>query len=230
MIDLNETISLGWCDNGTADGKFVEGIMSIALSSQLTGFPLLNFVRVQGNQIANQRQTLLDYWYNNYDTDWLFWVDSDIFLTLDIWHDICNVANKDTHPMVTGVYFILKGEDGILPCIFDDIDDSSIRYYHPLPENQIIKVDCAGMGLVIMHRNVIKKLHEKYGKEKFLFEEKCMTNDLFIGEDISFFRKCKDADIPLYANTKAIAQHIKKIPFDLDFYKMYWTKEYYQNK
>jgi hypothetical protein len=230
MISPNETISIGWCDNGITDGKFVEGIMSVALSSHLTNFTLSNFVRVQGNQIANQRQVLLDYWYDNYETDWLFWVDSDIFITLDIWREMFSTANKETHPMVSGVYFIIKGDDGLLPCIFDDVDEFNIKYHHPLPENEVIKVDCAGMGLVLMHRSVVKTLRDKYGKEDFLFEEKSINKNKFTGEDISFFRKCKNANIPLYANTKAVAQHIKKLPLDLDFYKMYWTKEYYEKE
>lgn len=233
-MNHGESITIGWCDNGTTEGKFTEGLMAIALSGASTGFPLSGSIRVAGNQIARQRQSLLDYWYDNFTTDWLFWVDSDIFLTLDIWHKICSTADKNTHPMVSGVYFIAKEEDGslpvILPCIFDDLDEFSVKYHHPLPVDQVIKVDCAGMGLTVMHRNVVTKLRKKYGKQNSFFAENEMTGDKFIGEDIAFFRKCKKIKIPLHAHTGAIAKHVKRMAWDADYYKLYWNQEKYKEE
>lgn len=226
-INTNETISVGWCDNGTTEGKFTEGVVAVALSGELNSFPISSSIRVQGNQIARQRQTLIDHWYDNVKTDWLFCIDSDIFLTLDIWQKICSTANKDTHPMVSGIYFIAKDDHGslpiILPCIFDDIDEYLVKYHHPLPVDQILKVDSAGLGLIIMHRSVITKLRKEYGKEASLFGENNMVGDKFIGEDIAFFRKCKKINIPLYAHTGAIAKHIKRVAWDTDYYSLLWN-------
>ena len=227
MINKNETISIGWCDNGITEGKFTEGLLSVALSKELNNFPISSSIRVQGNQIARQRQTLIDHWYNNLKTDWLFWIDSDIVLTLDIWEKICKTADKDTHPIVSGIYFIAKEEHGslpvILPCIFDDENEYLVKYHHPLPINQILKVDCAGMGLIVMHRNVVTMLRKEYGEEASFFGENNMSGDKFIGEDIAFFRKCKKINIPLYAHTGAIAKHIKKVAWDTDYYSLLWS-------
>jgi hypothetical protein len=44
-----------------------------------------------------------------------------------------------------------------------------------------------------------------------------------MGEDISFFRKCKKIKIPLHAHTGAIAQHIKRVSWDTDYYGLYWN-------
>lgn len=222
-----ESITIGWCDNGTTEGKFTEGLMSVALSGASTGFPITSSIRVSGNQISRQRQSLINYWYDTIKTDWLFWVDSDIVLNLDIWQKICSAADKDTHPMVSGIYFIAKEEHGslpvVLPCIFDDIDEYSVQYHHPLPTDQILKVDCAGMGLTIMHRNVVTMLRREYGEEDFLFAENNMTGEKFIGEDIAFFRKCKKINIPLYAHTGAIAKHVKRMSWDADYYSLLWN-------
>lgn len=227
-MNQRESITIGWCDNGTTEGKFTEGLMAVALSGGSVGFPISSSLRVSGNQIARQRQQLIDYWYNNLTTDWLFWVDSDIFLTLDIWHKICSTADKEKHPIVSGVYFIAKSEDGsipiLFPCIFDDLDEFTVEYKHPLPVDEIIKVDCAGMGLVIMHREVVEKLINEYGTENSFFAENHMTGDKFVGEDISFFRKCKKINIPVYAHTGAIAKHVKRMSWDLDLYRLYWTE------
>jgi hypothetical protein len=133
---------------------------------------------------------------------------------------------KMLHPIVSGIYFIAKEDYGslpvILPCIFDDVDEYLVKYHHPLPIDQILKVDCAGMGLIVIHRDVITMLRKEYGEDAPLFGENNMVGDKFIGEDIAFFRKCKKANIPLYAHTGAIAKHIKRVAWDMDYYGLFW--------
>lgn len=225
-MNQTETITLGWCDSGTVDGRFTDGLMSIVLGGPSMGLPVSSSVRVEGNQIARQRQDLVDYWYSKLKTDWLFFVDSDIILNLDIWNKICSTADKDKYPLVSGIYFISKQKIGslpiILPCIFNDIDNFTVQHHHPLPENQIVKADCAGLGLTIIHRDVITKLYKKYGTEVSLFAENDQKGIKFVGEDISFFRKCKEAEIPLYAHTGAIAKHVKRVDWDIEYYNLCW--------
>ena len=112
-----------------------------------------------------------------------------------------------------------------MPCVFDDIEEYKIKHRHPLPFNEIIKVDSAGMGFVIMHRSVIKKLKEKYGKDAFLFAENNTSESEFIGEDIAFFRKCKKIKIPVYCHSGAIAKHMKTVVWDQDYYGLYWKNK-----
>ena len=216
------------------EGKFTDGLMSVTLGGPSVGFPISSSMRVKGNQISRQRQNLVDYWYSTIKSDWLFWVDSDIVLNLDIWHKMCSLADKENYPMVTGVYFIAKENDDslpiLLPCIFNDVDESTVMYHHPLPENKIIKIDSAGMGLVIMHRSVVTKLKKEYGDKSFLFEENNLAGEDFVGEDIAFFRKCKKINIPVYADTAAVAKHIKRTQWDTQLYALYWNNRFNQNK
>jgi len=229
MIKKDETVSIGWCDNGMTDGKFTEGLLAVVLAGPEFGMPISTSIRVQGNQIARQRQALLDHWYDLTKTDWLLWIDSDVVINLDIWKLLHDTADSKTHPMVSGIYFISKNTNGSLPIpmpvIFDDVDEYTVKYHHPLPVNEVLKIDMAGMGLVIMHRSVVTKLREKYGTEVSFFAENDQKNDKFVGEDISFFRKCKALEIPLYAHTGAIAKHMKTTTWDYDYYSLYWSMQ-----
>lgn len=229
MIKKNETVSIGWCDNGVTDGAFTEGLMVAMLSGLSSGRFIHNSVRVKGNQIARQRQVLIDTWYNNLKTDWLLWVDSDVVLTADVWAKLHETADSKTKPMVSGVYFIAKESNGSLPVpmpvIFDNVDDYTVKYHHPLPQDTVIKIDSAGMGLVLMHRSVVEKLRKQFGDKHFMFAESNNIGEQFIGEDIAFFRKCAEVGIPLYAHTGAVAKHMKTMPWDLDYYSLYWSKQ-----
>jgi hypothetical protein len=207
------------------DGKFTESMIATILFSFTTDMPIVSSLRVHGNQIGRQRQNLIDHWADKGETDWLLWVDSDVVITPNILTTLCNSVEKNNIEIISGVYFISKQTESSLmeplPCIFKDVDENTIEHIHPLPENELIKVDCAGMGLVLMNRSVINKLRKEFLEES-LFAEVQGVGNKFIGEDIVFFRKVKEVGIQLYAHTGALAKHIKRFSFDENFYKMYW--------
>ena len=226
MHSNKETISIGWCDNGNTDGKFTEGLVYTTLMAPLNNIPIGNAVRVQGNQIGRQRQVLWDMWYDNIKTDWLLWVDSDIVLTTEVLSTLWKIADKNTHPVVCGVYFISKETESSMmmpmPALFDEVSEFQIKYHHPLPDNEVIKVDCAGLGLTLVHRSVAAKLREVHGNIS-MFAEKEGLGEKFIGEDIVFFRNIKAAGIPVYAHTGARVKHMKRFSYDETYYKIYWA-------
>jgi hypothetical protein len=235
MIGTKDTVSIGWCDNGTTDGKFTEGLMTAALAGPANGVSLTSSIRVQGNQIGRQRQVLFDYWADHLKTDWLLWVDSDIVLSIDVLQKMWKTADKINRPVVSGVYFISKENEGSLmkpyPVLFNDVSEYEIQYIHPLPHNEVIKCDSAGFGLVLMHKSIVPKMREKHPNQSMFLEVAGSSNDdQFIGEDIIFFRKMKAAGIPLHAHTGALVKHIKRFSLDFDYYGLYWTMDQIQKQ
>lgn len=227
MISKNETITIGWCDSGSVNSDFMLGITSILLNSK---YKIEYTARSKGVQIAPQRQELLDYWYNELKTDWMLWIDSDISIDINILEMLCSAADKQTKPMVSGICFITDTFEGTLPAIVPNVfninEDNKIEPLHPLPNNTVTKVDLAGMGLVLMHRSVVTKLRKFYGDETVFFAENFSNKKDFIGEDIAFFTKCKEVDIPLYAHTGAIAAHMKTTAWNVDLYNLFWSAYY----
>lgn len=226
MHSKNETLTIGWCDNGMVDGKFVEGLTSLMLSKDISSI-LKNKIRVSGNQIGRQRQTLLDGWINEAKTDWLLWIDSDVVVTPQAFKLIWDAADKLIAPVVSGIYFVSKENEQSLmtpfPVIFNETNDEfTIEIIHPLPENQLIKVDSAGFGFLLMHKSIVEPLRKMVG-DYSLFAEKEYDTNRYVSEDIVFFRNLKKVGIPLHAHTGAVVQHMKRFSFDYNFYKLYWA-------
>jgi len=223
-----ETLSIGWCDNGLTDGKFTEGLIYTTMQAPTYGMMVNNALRVQGNQIGRQRQALFDKWADEIKTDWLLWVDSDIVLTIDVLKKLWDTADKVARPVVCGVYFISKeNEQSVMqpmPALFNEVegDEHLIQYIHPLPDNQVVPVDNAGLGLTLMHKSTVAKLRE-VSPDYSLFAEKEGIGNKFISEDIVFFRNMKKAGIQVYANTSARVKHMKRFALDERYYKMYWS-------
>lgn len=222
----NETLMVAWCDNGMVDGQFAQGILSILASS---GVKIDTINRVYGNQIGRQRQIVFDQWSDTNKSDWLLWIDSDIVLTPDAFQKVWETADKLSKPVVTGIYFISKDAESTLskpyPAIFyNTSDDFKIDHIHPLPENKILKIDSAGFGFVLMHRSIIEPM-KKNNPHYSMFAEKENLGEEYVSEDISFFRNLKKSNIPLYAHTGALVQHIKRFSLDINYYNMYWNQQ-----
>jgi hypothetical protein len=108
----------------------------------------------------------------------------------------------------------------------DDGDDKyTMRWIHPLPKDELLKVDYAGFGFLLMHRSVADKMRAFHGDTALFMESSGAVGDkdTFIGEDIQFFMKMKEAGIPLHAHTGATVKHMKRFSFDEDYYKLYWV-------
>jgi len=222
-----ETLSIAWCDNGMTDGKFTEGLVYTMLMAHTVGVPINNATRVKGNQISRQRMQLFNIWADQTKSDWLLWVDSDIVLTKEVLKLLWETADKLTRPVVTGIYFVWKDSIGNLPVPMPTVfkkgrHEFEIQYIHPLPENQIMQVDSAGFGCLLMHKSIIPKLRDKF-KDQSFFAEKDLGGDKFIGEDIVFFNKLRETDTPVYAHTGALVTHMKTFPFDISYYALFWT-------
>ena len=222
-----ETVALAWCDGGLVDGRFMDGLLLAIMNAPKIGMRVVNKIRVNGNQIGRQRQVLFDNWADVTKTDWLLWVDSDIVVTPDSLKLIWDSADKVSRPVVSGTYFVSKENERSLmqpfPALFKEGSNKhELQIIHPLPKNELIKVDSAGFGFLLMHKSIVPKLRE-VSPNYSLFAEEEGIGDKYISEDIVFFRKLKSAGINLYAHTGAVVQHMKRFSFDINYYNLYWN-------
>lgn len=219
------SITIAWCDNGMVDGKFAEGMVALALQAPANNIQITHSARVAGNQIGRQRQALFDYWADHIKSDWILWVDSDIVIDINVVSELLTAADAKERPIVSGVYFISKQAEGTLgnpmPAIFTEVNETTIRHLHPLPKDELVQIDSAGMGLVLMHKSIVPRLREVFPNQS-LFAEIEHLGDRYVGEDIVFFKKVKEVGIPVFAWTGALVKHMKRFSFDIDYYSLYW--------
>jgi hypothetical protein len=224
---VKETITIGWCDNGVVEGRFASGVINTIIEAPKLKINIDNTIRVNGNQIARQRQSLFDYWADLSKSEWLLWVDSDIIINQDIVKMLWDVADKKTKPIVTGTYFVSNQNEQSLmepvPSLYMETgDEFQTKIVHPLPDNKVIPVDLAGFGLMLMHRSIIEPVR-KAAEGYSVFGEKQNPGAQFVSEDVAFCRYVKKAGIQLYAHTGAVVPHMKTFSFDKNYYNIYWS-------
>ena len=215
-----ETLAVAWCDAGMVDGKFMEGVVDTLINS---GVEFCGSLRAHGNQIAQQREMLINRWYDNNKSDWLLWLDSDIMITPEKFLKLWNRRDAKDIPLLTGVYFTSNEPEQPLMKPLATVYEFAkaefgigIRRLDPLPKNAFIKVSAAGMGFVLMHRSVITRIKEVLPGVPFFTE--VGANKQFTGEDIYFFAVVNKAEIPLWCDTGATVGHMKRFNMDENYY------------
>ena len=216
---MSETLTVAWCDNGMVDGKFMQGVTDLMLHGHID---IVSTLRSHGNQIARQREVLINHWYNENKSDWLLWVDSDVVISPEKFQILWEAKDEEKRPIVNGVYFIsYQSEESLMiphPALFNWNEDG-ISVMKRMPKNQLIQVGAAGMGFTLIHRSVVTKIFEKLGKVALYTEAN--AHKKFTGEDIYFYSLCKIAGIPVYAHTGATVQHMKRFSYDENYYNAF---------
>jgi hypothetical protein len=217
---MEETLTIAWCDNGMVDGKFMQGVTDVMLHS---GVKVATTLRSQGNQIGRQRETIVKAWYEQNKSDWILWVDSDVVISPDVFMKLWDKRDAVEKPILTGVYFTTDTPEEPLmvpsPTVFEFVvngNEVGIKRLHPLPKDKFMQVGAAGMGFVLMHRNVITRILEVEPNTPIFTE--VGVNKSFMGEDIFFFALCNKANIPVWCDTSALVPHMKRFSFDVNYY------------
>jgi len=217
---MKETLTIAWCDNGMVDGKFMQGVTDVMLHS---GVKVATTLRSQGNQIGRQREKIVKHWYEQNKSDWILWVDSDVVISPETFLKLWDKRDAVEKPLLTGVYFTTDTPEEPLmvpsPTVFEFVvngNEVGIKRLHPLPKDKFMQVGAAGMGFVLMHRNVISRILEVEPNTPIFTE--VGVNKSFMGEDIFFFALCNKANIPVWCDTSALVPHMKRFSFDVNYY------------
>jgi hypothetical protein len=156
------------------------------------------------------------------DCEWLFMVDADMGFepwTLD---GLLAYANPERRPMVGGLAFaqresIADGKNGFRcfprPTILDWVPDDEGRprfvgraHY---PVNSMIPAGATGGACVLIHRSVIEAVKDKFGEA--WFDQGVDFTGATMGEDISFFDRTRQLEIPLWVHTGIRTTHYKHL-------------------
>jgi hypothetical protein len=148
--------------------------------------------------------------------DWLLMLDTDHTFPPDLCLTMLTLMKRYQTPVLTGIYrhktlphhpmlwAWQTGQDGLVP----------IAEYDPtIP---CFQVDAAGGGCLMIHGSVL----EKCARE--LPEEEPFTHRGKYGEDFSFFHRCKQLGIPVFATPLAETTHLTLKPITAEDYIEDW--------
>jgi hypothetical protein len=167
--------------------------------------------------------------------EWLFMVDADMGFASYTLDALLSQADAETRPIVGGLAFsqresIVDGMNGFRcfpsPTIFDwTPTDGVLRFTarSHYPVNTLIRAGATGGACLLVHRSAFEKVAGAFGNGVW-FDQTFDNTGAKQGEDISFFDRCRQLDIPLYIHTGIRTTHYKHLWLaEADFWQSFYA-------
>jgi len=206
-------VSIGWPDSGQVHGEF-----AISLAMLATYYPerLGPYIRVEGSGlISRMRNEIVSIFLTKTDSDWLLMIDSDEKIDVKVFDKLIAAAHHIERPVVAGLVFAAFNSVDIYPEPVPSIYKAVEGGYTPVsdyPKDEIIKVDAAGTGCILVHRSVLEKIAEsstEHEAGKWCWFQDVPIDGTWFGEDLIFCSRIQNAGFPIHAHTGAILPHRK---------------------
>jgi GT2 family glycosyltransferase len=156
------------------------------------------------------------------ETEWLFWLDTDMGFPADVIDRLIEAADPKDRPIVGALCFSQRElePDGIggwrcsaTPTIFDwahikGQQGFAVRWEYPRES----LVRCAGTGsaCVLIHRSAFEAIEKEYGAIWYKRVPNSTTGQL-ISEDLSFCLRASALSIPIHVHTGVRTSHLKHV-------------------
>lgn len=213
-----DRVAVGWIDGGQVDGLFCVSLMNLFAERKER---ISTAIRIGGSLLSRQRNELVVQFLDDTDADWLLILDSDETITPAVFDKLIAAAHDTARPIVAGIYFAAWESGGPhprpLPMVLRVNDRGSYDAVDDLPEDDVIPIDAAGTGCLLIHRGVLQTMRDASNAGPLAQHEAgkwCWFRDMpvageWFGEDVYFCRRARDMGFPIVAATGARLGHHK---------------------
>jgi hypothetical protein len=174
------------------------------------------------NSLVEGRNMAVTHFLDKTDSEWLFFVDTDMGFQPDSLDRLLLAADPAERPIVGGLCFAMKhmGSDGrggfrVLPVptlfMFAKNDKQGIGFANRFiyPPESIVQVAGTGAAFLLIHRSVLLKLRELHGDSWFNFVQ--YGDGAQVSEDLSFCWRAGEAGFPIFVDTRVKVTHHKEM-------------------
>lgn len=231
-------VGLGYCHPGELKACFANSLLDLMF------YDAAHNARVVGNkfgvlsqeagtdQVYAARNTIARNFLQS-DAEWLFFIDSDMGFEADTVDRLVAAADVKERPIVGGLAFAMKSDGAgpmfarryrCSPTIYSMRGNENEAGFLPMfdyPRDSLVRCDATGMACVLIHRNVLEGIAEKFGRSWFRRGPIPTKPDDDFGEDLSFCLKATICGFPIHVDTSVKTTHDKGgVFFDEDTYDL----------
>lgn len=184
--------------SGDVDPDVLVSIVSMATNAERSGLRLERTVIAKRMLIHESRNNLAEFFLKQTDAEWAFWVDTDMVLESHTITHMIKMAKAVGGKFMSGVYYQRGGNHNpVMTMRLADAvykDEYTASFICPTKgSTRPYKVDGAGFGCMLTHRDVFENMKQPY------FKFMIMDNGVEFSEDFYFCKKAKENNVQLWA-------------------------------
>ena len=138
--------------------------------------------------------------------EFILYLDTDHAFAPDLLFRLVNAMRKYDADVVTGLYLMKSGPP--LPTLWRLPDGKSPEQLAGWQKGEVLEVDCAGGGCLLVRNRVFDRIRDELHEEPFSTKEYPHV----IGEDFAFFRRLRKLGIKAVCDTRIECHHLQVKP------------------
>lgn len=220
-MKTGHTVAIGWLSPGHVESLFATSIALLYRERpRIDGL----FFDENSGLLSRGRNMIAANFLQHSDADWLLMIDSDQQLTAEGFDKLCAAAHDKDRPIVAGLYFGAWGGPfypTAVPLIFRDHPTLPNKFVPIVdyPRGQVIPVDSAGTGCLLVHRSVFETIRAADENPQDPDGRWCWFRDMpvagdWYSEDHFFCSVARENGFPLHAHTGVVLPHRKRFWLD----------------
>lgn len=213
-MEILDKIVIGIPNNGTITMETAFSLMGIIMSDSRGGGLIDAVVQSQSLFVDLNRNNIVDGFLNDYNSEWLLFVDTDIEITLEDVYRLHQIATNNDLKILGGVYFYSYSHKSIdsKPAV-QMLDKNGVPhdFYNIDFQKEFFRVDSMGTGSLLIHRDVLNDITRINGRGEPYWFKTYDEKGSFMGEDVYFCRIAKECGYNTYATPQVTPNHVKSL-------------------
>lgn len=214
-----ERVYIGFPHGGKVDGAFAKSLLDLQRFEDKhpnNDYELVDISYSASLYIEENRNNLVRM-AQHMKADWLLQLDGDETFDPMLLRMIMRTANKETRPIIFGLYANVgdldsdgNGSVTLLDMIYDEAPDGTYIGIVPPDNMQPFRVAAAGAGVMLTHMSVFDKIEYPWFTVAYISPEG--QDRQFMNEDICFCRVAREAGFNLWCDPLVQVTHWKTVP------------------
>ena len=211
----NDKVVVAFIHPGEVSSYFLVSLVAMILADQ-RGKEQPNIVGMlqewSSANVSAPRNLLTSKFLDEYDADWLLWIDADMQFDADAMDRLLAVADPAERPIVGALCFGMS-QGKLFPTIYmlaqdDDGHTRTVRMGN-YPPDQVVRVAGTGAAFLLIHRSALETIRARQFNKTFPFFQESELHGQPVGEDITFCLRAKVLGFPVHVHTGVKIGHHK---------------------
>ena len=172
--------------------------------------------------MSSARNSLTRQFLDDYDAEWLLWVDADMSFEHDAMERLLAAADPVERPIVGGLCFGMN-LGALFPTIYqfttNEAGDLTTARMGDYPLDTLVPCAATGAAFLLVHRSAFEAIRDKAFNAAFPWFQETELAGEPAGEDLTFCLRAGICGIPVHVDTVVHIGHHKSLVLTHDLFQ-----------
>lgn len=213
-----DRVVLAYIHPGETSAYFTQGLVNLLMWDQATSRRIVGCLNEWSSaNVSASRNSLTRRFLDEYDADWLLWIDADMAFEHDALDQLLASADPTDRPIVGGLCFGMS-MGALFPTIYQfmETEDGGVTTVRvgEYPDDSLVPCAATGAAFVLIHRKALEAIRDRKYSPAFPWFQETDHGGQPVGEDITFCIRATLLGFPIHVNTAVKIGHHKSTVLD----------------